>query len=83
MKKLLVSNWKTLHKSFTVILSVIASIIGLIEVVLPHLGMLQPFLDPTTYGILMFGLTVSIAIGRYINQDSVVKGDTTKEKVDD
>lgn len=43
----------------------------MLEVVLPHLGLIQPFLDPATYGFVMFGLTIAIAIGRYIQQESV------------
>lgn len=66
-----VNNWKTLHKSCTVILSALGFLIGLIEVVLPHLGLIQPFLDPATYGFIMFGLTIAIAIGRYVQQESV------------
>jgi hypothetical protein len=74
MKKLkLVPNWKVLHKSLTVILSSLGFLIGLIEVVLPHLGLLQPFLDPATYGFIMFGLTIAIAIGRYIQQDKLAE----------
>jgi hypothetical protein len=46
-------------------------LIGLIEVVLPHLGLIQPFLDPATYGFIMFGLTIAIAVGRYVQQESV------------
>lgn len=69
MKIKLVKNWKKLHKSFTVIVSVIGSIVGLLEVVLPHLGILQATLDPITYGYIMFSITVFIAIGRYIQQD--------------
>lgn len=62
-------NYKVLHKSYTVIISVLGVLISLLEVVLPHLGLLQPMLDPVTYGFVMFGLTVSIAVGRYIKQD--------------
>jgi hypothetical protein len=72
MKKLrLVANWKSLHKSLTVILSMLGFLVGLVEVILPHLGLLQPFLDPATYGFIMFGLTIAIAVGRYIQQESL------------
>ena len=72
MKKLrLVANWKVLHKSLTIILSMLGFLVGLIEVVLPHLGLLQPFLDPATYGFIMFGLTIAIAAERYIQQESL------------
>ena len=67
----LVPYWKKLHRSCTIILSVLGFLLGMIEVVLPHLGLIQPFLDPATYGFVMFGLTIAIAIGRYIQQESV------------
>lgn len=67
----LVTNWKTLHKSYTVILSILGAIISIMEIVLPAMSMIQPVLDPATYGIIMFILTVGIGIGRYIKQESV------------
>lgn len=74
----LVKNWKKLHKSFTVILSALGTLIGLIEVILPQMGLIQPFMEPATYGILMFTMTVAIGIGRYIQQDTI-KGDDPNE----
>ena len=73
----LVSNWKKLHKSMTVVLSGVGFLVGLVEVVLPHLGLIQPFLDPATYGFIMFGLTIAIGVGRYLQQ-SCVSNITTK-----
>jgi hypothetical protein len=67
----LVPDWKTLHKSFTVVLAVVGFILGLFEAILPALGVAQPFLDPVTYGSIMAVLTLSIAIGRYIKQEAV------------
>jgi len=58
-----------LHRSYTVIISIIATLVSLIEVILPHLGLIQPIMETTTYGYTMFGLTIAIAIGRYIKQD--------------
>ncbi len=74
----LVKNWKKLHMSFTVILSALGTLIGLIEVILPQMGLIQPFMEPATYGILMFTMTVAIGIGRYIQQDTI-KGDNPNE----
>lgn len=71
MKIRLVRNWKKLHKSFTVIMSILGALVGLMEVILPHLGLLQATLDPVTYGYIMFGITVFIAVGRYIQQDCI------------
>ena len=82
MKKILVKNWKSLHKSFTVILSVLASLFGLLEVVLPHMGILQPMLDPATYGIIMFCMTVAIGLGRYINQEALSKAESSAREKD-
>ena len=62
-------DYKHLHKSYTIIIAVIAILISMIEVILPTMGLLQPFLTETQYGITMFVLTVMTAIGRYINQD--------------
>lgn len=67
----LVSNWKKLHKSYTVILSVIGVLVSLSEAILPSMGLIQPFMDPMTYGIIMFCLSVGVAVGRYIQQASV------------
>lgn len=62
-------NYKQLHKSYSVILTVIAILISLIDVVLPTMGLLQSVLTNEQYGITMFVLTVMAAIGRYIKQD--------------
>lgn len=81
LKLRLVKNWNKLHKSSTVIMSMLAAVIGLIEVILPQMGLIQPFLDPATYGILMFVMTVLIGVGRYIQQDSIKPEDGEKENV--
>lgn len=67
----LVPNWKKLHKSYTVILSILAAILSLMEIIMPAMNLIQPVLDPATYGVIMFILTVGIGIGRYIRQESV------------
>lgn len=69
MKLKLASNWKKLHKSFTVLLGLAGSVVGLIEVILPQMGIIQPFMEPSTYGMIMFGMSVAVAVGRYIQQD--------------
>lgn len=72
MRKIkVVKNWKTLHKSCTIVLSALGFLVGLVEVVLPHFQLIQPFLDPATYGFIMFGLTIAIAIGRYVKQEDL------------
>ena len=71
----LVSNWKKLHKSFTVIMSFLGILLSVVEIILPQMGLNQTLLDPTTYGILMFSMTVAIGIGRYIQQDCLRERD--------
>ena len=75
-----VDNWKKLHKSSTVVLSIIGTLVSLMEIVLPQMGLLQPVLDPVTYGVVMFILTIMIGIGRYVQQDCVriKQDDSTK-----
>lgn len=67
----LTKNWKKLHKSYTIIFSVIGVLVSLSEAILPSMGLIQPFLDPATYGIIMFCLSVCAAVGRYIQQTNV------------
>lgn len=74
-KPRLANNWKKLHKSFTVIMSFLGILLSVVEIILPQMGLIQPFLDPTTYGILMFSMTVAIGIGRYIQQDCLRERD--------
>jgi len=62
-------NYKHLHKSYTVIITFVAILISMIEVILPTMGLLQPVLTQAQYGITMFVLTVMTAVGRYIKQD--------------
>lgn len=76
----LVGNWKKLYKSYTVLLSVIGTLVSLFEIILPAMGLLQPALDPATYGMIMFALTVLIGIGRYIKQGSVTGKDDNNDQ---
>ncbi|MNQ65674.1 hypothetical protein D3C85_801340 [compost metagenome] len=71
----LVSNWKKLHKSYTVILSIVGVLVSLSEAILPSMGLIQPILDPVTYGAIMFCLSVCVAVGRYLQQASVEQDD--------
>jgi hypothetical protein len=64
----LVDNWKGLHKTYTVIISVLMFLLGVVEIILPQLGIIQPLLDPATYGIITFVMTILIGVGRYIKQ---------------
>lgn len=71
----LTKNWKKLHKSYTIIFSIIGILVSLSEAILPSMGFIQPVLDPITYGIIMFCLSVCVAIGRYIQQSGVSEED--------
>lgn len=66
---ILAPNSKHLHKSSTVVLSVILFIIAMLEILQPHVEVLAPFvLPPGYFPVVSAGLTIAIAVGRYISQ---------------
>jgi predicted tellurium resistance membrane protein TerC len=67
----LVENASTLHKSTTILLSIVGIVLGLAEIVSTNMGFLQAIIAPEYYGYVMFGLSVLIAVGRYVKQFSV------------
>lgn len=70
-KMKLVSNWKYLHKTYTVLLSLLGLLIGVIDVIIPMMTNIQPFFEPSTYGIIMIVLHITITVARYIQQESL------------
>ena len=68
---MLVDNKKHLHKSSTVILSVILVVLSLLEIVQPYLATLQPVIDAGWFPWISAGMGIAIGIGRYIKQQSV------------
>lgn len=67
----LAPNWRKLHKTYTVVLSGVGSVFGIFEVVLPHMGYIQPQIPEQAYGWILFAMSVAIGVGRYIKQESV------------
>lgn len=67
----LADNWKGLHKSSTVILSIIGILISLSDILLTNMGFIQAVIPQEYYGYTMFGLSVLIAVCRYIKQEAL------------
>ena len=69
---ILAPNSKHLHKSSTVVLSVLLFIIAMLEILQPHVEVLAPFVLPPGYlPIVTAGMTIAIAVGRYVTQRCV------------
>lgn len=69
MSKLqLVSNWRKMHKSWTIILSVIFAIANL---VMGGLFILTPFFDVKTFAALNFFFYMLVGVGRIFKQESL------------
>lgn len=67
---ILVANKKHLHKSSTVVLSVLLFVITLLEILQPHMEILAPFVLPTgTYPLVSAGISIAIGVGRYVSQE--------------
>ena len=66
---ILAPNSKHLHKSSTVVLSALLFIIAMLEILQPHVEVLAPFvLPPGYFPIVSAGITIAIAVGRYVTQ---------------
>lgn len=74
----LVDNANSLHKSYSVILTVIIAILSVVEMLLPSMGLIEASMSPEMYGKVVFGLTILSVIGRYVKQHSV-SGKPTEE----
>lgn len=68
---MLVKNKKKLHKSSTVILSIVLATLAVLEIVNQSIGLLSPILPSDMYPWVSFGLAVAIGVGRYIKQQSI------------
>ena len=69
MRIKLVENHKTLHKTYTVIFSILLIMLSILEIVQPYLEVLAPIFAPGMFPIVSAGIGIAIAIGRYIKQD--------------
>lgn len=65
----LAANSSTLHKTSTVILSVLLVLLSLLEIVQPYLEVLAPVIAPGVFPWISAAVGISIAVGRYIKQD--------------
>lgn len=71
IKEKIVSNWKQVLKTYSFVFHAVAVLVTLIDVVLPHMSLIEPLMDHTTYGIVMFVLNVCGGVGRLIKQPEV------------
>lgn len=71
---IIVKDWKHVLKTYSFVFHVVAVLVTLIDIVLPAMSLLEPVMDHSTYGVVMFVLNVAGGVGRFINQ--------TKEKTD-
>lgn len=66
---ILAPNSRHLHKSSTVVLSVLLFVISMLEILQPHVEVLAPFvLPPGYYPVVSAVMTIAIAVGRYVSQ---------------
>lgn len=65
----LVENSGKLHKTSTVILSILLVLLSLLEIVQPYLEVLAPVIAPGVFPWVSAGVGIAIAVGRYIKQD--------------
>lgn len=66
-----VDNKNLLHKSSTVILSIVLVLLSLLEIVQPYLATLQPVIDADWFPWISAGIGIAIGIGRYVKQQSL------------
>jgi hypothetical protein len=81
LKKMLAPNSGKLHKSSTVILSVIAVLFALVELINQNLMLIAPVLAPGVYPWIAFGLAVATGAGRYFQQ-RCLREEKTEETTD-
>ena len=66
---ILAHNSRKLHKSSTVVLSVLLFVITLLEILQPHVEILAPLmLPPGSYPFVSAGISIAIGVGRYVSQ---------------
>lgn len=66
---ILAPNSKNLHKSSTVVLSVLLFVITLLEILQPQIEVLAPFvLPPGYYPVVSAVISIAIGVGRYVSQ---------------
>jgi hypothetical protein len=71
IKEKIVPNWKQVFKSYSFIFHVLAALLTVVEIILPHMFLIESTMTPKTYGIVMFVLNVAGGLGRFIKQKKV------------
>ncbi len=73
----LAPNWRRLHRSYTVILSLLLAVLSAAQDQWP---LFQNFLSPTRFAVVSMVLAVLIVVLRYVDQQSVSEGKEDKEE---
>jgi len=69
MKIKLVEEKRVLHKTYTVILSVLLILLSILEIIQPYLLMVEPVIPTNIFPWVSAIIGVAIGVGRYIKQD--------------
>lgn len=78
----LMPNWRRIFFTYSFWLTTASVVLTLINIVLPYMGFLQPFLSTAMYGWSMFGLNVCAGIAKFIKQGKLSQY-PVKEQDDD
>jgi hypothetical protein len=77
----LVPTWRKIFFTYSFWLTTASVVLTIINIVLPYMGFLQPFLSTAVYGWSMFGLNVCAGIAKFIKQRKL--WDTSQEVIQD
>ena len=64
-------NWRELLKSYSFIFHALSALLTFIEIILPHMFLIEPMFTPAAYGVTMFVLNVLGGLGRLIKQRNI------------
>ena len=82
----LTENASKLHKSATVISSIILVVISILQIIQPYLSILEPVISPAIFPWVSAAMGIIIGIGRYIYQDlsdGILDGNVDGEEIKD
>ena len=71
VKPKLLDNWRELLKSYSFIFHALSAVLTFVEIILPHMFLIEPMFTPTAYGVTMFVLNVLGGLGRLIKQRNI------------
>ena len=72
-KPKVVDDWKKVFKTYSFWFYVLASLLALVEQIIPFFGLLQPTMSVTTFAVCMFTLNVLGVVSRFIKQEKLDK----------